>query len=154
VGPLVARIFSCWRFQYCSSWALFARSSAVDRPTQLQVIESAVVSLGWLVWYATARPARRVPPSASLATDHSGLSRSRSSVTRPRSGLKWMCPRRQRESAGGCAAWLLTRLEELWLRHQRTVYRGWLFSSQKSANTLVSRYSNLPITRLPLVLYK
>jgi len=29
--------------------------------------------LGWLVWYSTARTARRIPPSASLATDHSGL---------------------------------------------------------------------------------
>jgi len=28
--------------------------------------------LGWLVWYSTARTARRIPPSASLATDHSG----------------------------------------------------------------------------------
>jgi hypothetical protein len=29
-------------------------------------------------------------------------------AARPRSGLKWMCPRRQRESAQGCATWLLT----------------------------------------------
>jgi len=29
-------------------------------------------------------------------------------TARARSGLKWMCPRRQRVSARGCVAWLLT----------------------------------------------
>gem|GEM_PF-5166630 len=49
-------------------------------------------------WSTTQRSRR-----ASLATDHSGLSRSRSFVTRPRSGLKCMCPRRQRFTRSGPA---------------------------------------------------
>ncbi len=44
-----------------------------------------------------ARPARRVPPSASLATDHSGRAGALRTA-RARSGLKCMCPRRQRVS--------------------------------------------------------
>ena len=44
-----------------------------------------------------ARTARRVPPSASLATDHSGRAGALRTA-RARSGLKCMCPRRQRVS--------------------------------------------------------
>ncbi len=50
--------------------------------------------------YAPARPARRVPPSASLATDHSGRAGALRTA-RARSGLKWMCPRRQRFTRSG-----------------------------------------------------
>ncbi len=57
------------------------------------------VAVGWTGVYVAARPARRVPPSASLATDHSGRAGALR-TTRARSGLKCMCPRRQRESAG------------------------------------------------------
>jgi len=49
-----------------------------------------------------ARPARRVPPSASLATDHSGRAGALRTA-RARSGLKWMCPRRQRFTRSGPA---------------------------------------------------
>jgi hypothetical protein len=52
-------------------------------------------------------PRSPLPPSASLATDHSGRAGALRTA-RARSGLKCMCPRRQRVSARGCAAWLLT----------------------------------------------
>jgi len=49
-----------------------------------------------------ARTARRVPPSASLATDHSGHAAPSRALGR-RSGLKCMCPRRQRFTRSGPA---------------------------------------------------
>jgi len=88
-----------------SSTALLGRclagSSAVDRTTQLRFIEPTLVSVGWLVWYSTARTARRVPPSASLATDHSG--RASAPVGAGPAGLKCICPRRQRFTRSGPA---------------------------------------------------
>ena len=42
-------------------------------------------------------PRSPLPPSASLATDHSGRAGALRTA-RARSGLKWMCPRRQRVS--------------------------------------------------------
>ncbi len=52
--------------------------------------------------FEPARPARRVPPSASLATDHSGLL-APSGVGRCAAGLKWMWFRRQRFTRSGPA---------------------------------------------------
>jgi len=47
-------------------------------------------------------PRSPLPPSASLATDHSGRAGALGTA-RARSGLKWMCPRRQRFTRSGPA---------------------------------------------------
>jgi len=68
-------------------------------------------------WFVTARPARRVPPSASLATDHSGRAGALRTA-RARSGLKKARARARDGWVGRCGQ---PRLESRGVGRRRRV---------------------------------